>query len=173
MENMNFWFIQLIGALAWVILVISYYRENTDKILVFHIIATILYCLHYYLLGAYMGQFICTFEIIRDFSYYKTDADKYIFVGSIPIYILLGIFTYTMPIDLLPIFSSFVDGYTLTKKKKIVVIGAIISYGLWIIYNIKVRSYAGVLTDGILAVSNLSILLFDKGLFKGKDIRKV
>ena len=47
--NLEFWIIQGIGILAWLVLLISYYREDTNRILVFQIIATLLYCLHYFL----------------------------------------------------------------------------------------------------------------------------
>ena len=137
MSNLEFWMVQLIGIIAWLLIVFSYYRKNTDKILYFQIISTILWCIHYFLLGAYSGLFICAFEVIRDSLYYKTDKDDYIFLGSIPIYILYGIISYSGIVELLPIFSSTIDGFTLTKKKKIVVIGAVISYTIWVIYDIR------------------------------------
>ena len=65
--DLYFWFIQLIGLAACLMLVASYYREDTNKILVFQTIGTALYCLHYYLLGAYSGLFICFFE--KKFAY--------------------------------------------------------------------------------------------------------
>ena len=171
MSNLEFWMVQLIGIIAWLLIVFSYYRKNTDKILYFQIISTILWCIHYFLLGAYSGLFICAFEVIRDSLYYKTDKDDYIFLGSIPIYILYGIISYSGIVELLPIFSSTIDGFTLTKKKKIVVIGAVISYTIWVIYDIAVKSYSGAFTDGIVVLSNISILLFDNGLFGDKNIK--
>lgn len=162
-----FIFIQLIGILAWLMLIFSYYRKDTNRILVFQIIGTILYCLHYYLLGAYSGLFICAFEVIFDYGYYKTDKDKYIYMLSIPIRIFGGLISFKTIVDVFPIIASLIDGYSLTKKKKIVVVGAIISYTLWVIYDICVMSYSGVLTDGLVVLSNLSILLFNK------DIRKI
>ena len=171
MSNLEFWMVQLIGIIAWLLIVFSYYRKNTDKILYFQIISTILWCIHFFLLGAYSGLFICVFEVIRDSLYYKTDKDDYIFLGSIPIYILYGIISYSGIVELLPIFSSTIDGFTLTKKKKIVVIGAVISYTIWVIYDIAVKSYSGAFTDGIVVLSNISILLFDKGLFGDKNIK--
>ena len=171
MSNLEFWMVQLIGIIAWLLIVFSYYRKNTDKILYFQIISTILWCIHYFLLGAYSGLFICVFEVIRDSLYYKTDKDDYIFLGSIPIYILYGIISYSGIVELLPIFSSTIDGFTLTKKKKIVVIGAVISYTIWVIYDIAVKSYSGAFTDGIVVLSNISILLFDNGLFGDKNIK--
>lgn len=166
--NINFWVIQAIGIVAWILLVISYYREDTNKILVFQIIATILYCVHYWLLSAYSGLFICVFEVFRDYLYYRTDLDNYIFYGSIPIYLVFGMISFTGWFDLFPIGSSLLDGYTLTKSKNIVVIGAIISYTLWVIYDICVMSISCAITDGIVVLSNISILLFDFNPFDYK-----
>lgn len=171
--DINFWLVQGIGIIAWLVLLVSYYREDTNKILVFQTIATALYCVHYYLLGAYSGLFICVFEVVRDYLYYKTDLDDYIFWGSIPVYVVNGFITFTGWYDLLPIMSSLLDGYTLTKKKNVVVIGAIISYTSWVIYDIFVMSYSCAITDGLVVLSNLSILLFDFNPFeykkKGKE----
>ena len=172
MENLYFWFIQLIGIIAWLLILLSYYRKNTNRILVFQIISTVLWCLHYFLLGAYSGLFICIFEVVRDSLYYKTDEDDMIFIVSIPIYILYGILSYSGLIELLPIFSSTIDGFTLTKKKKIVVFGAVVSYTIWVIYDIAVKSYSGAFTDGLVVISNLSILLFNVDPFKGKTISR-
>ena len=172
MIKVNFWIIQLIGALAWIVLILSYYRKNTNKILSFHIISTILDSIHYFLLGAYTGSFICIFESIRDYGYYKTDKDDYIFLGSIPVYVIMGLLTCHSIIDILPVFSSVIDGYTLTKDKKTVVFGAIIAYTCWVIYAIYVKSYVGIVVDGILVLSNLSIFLFDKDLIRGRFLKE-
>ena len=159
-----FIFIQLVGILAWLMLILSYYRKDTNRILVFQIIGTFLYCLHYYLLGAYSGLFICAFEVIFDYGYYKTNKDKYIYILSIPIRIFGGLIGFKKIVDVFPIIASLIDGYSLTKRKKIVVVGAIISYTLWVIYDICVMSYSGVLTDGLVVLSNLFILLFNKDI---------
>lgn len=168
MNNLHFILVQVIGIIAWLMLVLSYYRKNTNKILVFQIIGTILYCIHYGLLGAWSGLFICAFETIFDYGYYKTDKDKYIYISSIPIRIAGGLIGFKSFADILPICASLIDGYTLTKKKRIVVFGAIISYTLWVIYDIFVMSYSGAITDGIIVLSNISILLFNYDIFTRK-----
>jgi len=162
----KFILIQMLGFVAWLFLMFSYYRKNTNRILVFQIIGTVLFCLHYYLLGAYSGLFICAFETLFDYGYYKTDKDKYIYIASVPVRIFGGLLTYNGLIDTLPILASLTDGYTLTKKKKVVVIGGVISYTLWVIYDLCVLSFAGALTDGIIVISNLLILFFDFDIFK-------
>ena len=164
--DLYFWFIQLIGLAAWLMLVASYYREDTNKILVFQTIGTALYCLHYYLLGAYSGLFICFFEVVRDYLYYRTDWDDYIYKGSVPVYIIYAGISFTGIVDLLPICSSLLDGFSLTKKKNIVVIGAIISYTLWVIYDIFVMSYSGAVTDGLVVVSNVLIFIRESRFYK-------
>ena len=166
--DISFWIVQGIGILAWLILLVSYYREDTDKILIFQTIATALYCIHYLFLDAYSALFICFFEVIRDYLYYKTTWDDYIFYGSIPIYIINCFTTFTGWFDLLPTMSSFLDGSTLTKKKNVVVIGAVISYTSWVIYDLFVKSYSCAITDGLVVLSNLSILLFDFNPFEFK-----
>jgi len=169
----NFIIIQIIGFIAWLMLAVSYYRKNTNKILVFQIIGTLLFCLHYFLLGAYSGLFICAFETLFDFGYYKTDKDKYIYLISIPVRIIGGLLTFKTLYDILPIFASLIDGYSLTKKKKLVVVGAVISYTLWVIYDICVMSISGAITDGIIVLSNLAILFFNYNIFKKDGIIKI
>lgn len=161
--------IQLIGAVAWVFLLFSYYRKNTNQILVFQIISTSLYCVHYYFLGAYSGMLMCACSAIFDYGYYKSDKDKYIYIISIPVRVVCGAFSFKTWLDVLPIIASLIDGYMLTKEKKFVVIGAIVYYTLWVIYNISVSSYSGAILDGVLVLSNLSILLFNYNILNKKD----
>ena len=89
----KFILIQLLDILAWGLLIFSYYRENRKEIIFYQIVATLLYSLHYYFLGAYSGLYICVFEILRDYMYYVTpdSKDKYIFIFSLPVYgVLVG-----------------------------------------------------------------------------------
>jgi len=98
--------------------------------------------------------------------YYKTDWDDYIYYGSIPVYIISGILSFGGFVELLPIGASLLDGYSLTKKRNIVVVGAIISYTLWVIYDIFVMSYSCAVTDGLVVVSNLLILVRESIFYK-------
>ena len=176
-----FWLIQVIGFVAWLILGFSYYRESTNKILVFQVLSTILFCLHYILLHAYSGLIICIFEVVRDSLYYKTDKDNSVFIASSIVYIGTCIisfmtesdlFSYETITDLFPVLASLVDGFFLTKERNKAVFGGIISYTLWFIYDMIVMSYSGAITDAIIVISNIFILVFHIDLFKGKEISK-
>lgn len=155
-------FVQLLGLFAWLVLFLSYYRKNTNRILAFQILATLLYCIHYLLLKAYSGLFICFVEVVCDFLYYKTDKDEIIYKISIPFRIFGGIFSYKVFLDVFPIVASLIDGFSLTKKKDKIVFGAVISYTLWIIYDIGVGSWVCVFTDCLIVISNLLIMFFIK-----------
>ena len=66
--NWQFVLIQMIGFFAWLMLALSYYRKDTNKILVFHMVGTTLYCIHYAFLGAWSGLFIGACETIFDLN---------------------------------------------------------------------------------------------------------
>lgn len=153
--------VQLLGFIGWILLVLSYWRKDINGVLSFQLISGFFYALHYYFLGAWEGLFIIVFELFRDFSYYKTDWDKYIFILTIPIYIIVGFLEYNGIVSIYPIIASFVEGFSLTFKKSIAVVGAIISSGLWMVYDYRCGSYVGLVTCFILLISNFIVLLKD------------
>ena len=144
---------QFIGFVAWILILISYHRKTTNQILLFHMMAALLFGVHYFLLDAYSGVLICIFEFIRDFLYYKFDKDNYIFYFSIFFYILGGYFLCNKAISYLPLIASFIDGFILTKNKKVILFGSIIIYILWLGYDIFVKSYTGMFSDVIVILS--------------------
>lgn len=157
--SIYFLLIQLIGLIAGIILILSYFRKDTNKVLSFHIVSNSLDFIHYLLLGGYSGAFVYLLEGTRDYLYYKTDKDKYVFIISSIIYLSISFFGVKTWIDYLPIVASIIDGYTLTLEKKYVTIGACISYSLWEIYNLHVMSISGLIIDGIIVISNIVMLI--------------
>lgn len=154
-------FVQGLGLIAWLLLVISYWKEDINKILLFQLFSGLFYAVHYFLLGATEGLLIIIFELIRDFSYYKTNLDKYIFIGSIPIYIIMGVFSFSGLTSLFPSFASVIDGLSLVFQKKTAIIGAIVSCSLWLVYDFISGSYVGFATEIIMIISNYLAFVFD------------
>ena len=160
--DIYFMLIQFIGLIACVLLIYSFYGKDTNHILYIQIFSTILFSVHYLLLGAYSGLLICSYELIRDYLYYRTDKDNHIFIGSIIVYGVSIFMTFTSLLDIFPYIASLIDGYFLTKKRVIIVIGGIVAYTLWLFYNLYVKSYSGAIADSIIIISNLYILIFRK-----------
>ena len=154
---MSFILAQICGFTAWLMILLSYYRKNTNKILFIQILGIIFYLFNYLFLGAWAGLLVIFIELTRDYLYYKTDKDDYIFLGTIPFYILLFFIYKNEPTELIPVFASLIEGFTLTKKKNIIVPGAILVYFMWVTYDISVKAYSGVLTDGLVIISNIGI----------------
>ena len=157
--DIKFILIQILWFVAWLFLLFSYYRKNTKKILVFQIIGNVLFIIHYFLLNAFSGFIICVCDMLFDTSYYKTKKPVVMYVISIPVRIICGIIFFNTWLDILPIVASLIEGYSLTKEKKYVVIGAIIAYIIWLIYDLCVLSFAGAISDGIIIISNTLIIL--------------
>lgn len=157
--NLIFILAQAFGIIAWLLMVVSYYRKNTNKILFVQLLAIICYCLNYLFLGAFTGIFVIIFELIRDYLYYKSDKDTLVFLCSIPFYLILAYFAKDNLIELIPIIASILEGFTFTRRKNVVVAGALLVYTLWIVYDLQVLSYTGAITDAIIVLSNAFILI--------------
>ena len=65
--------IQFFGLIGFLLLLISYWRDNINKILVIQLFSGLFYIVHYYCLGAYSALLVLSLELIRDFLYYKTN----------------------------------------------------------------------------------------------------
>lgn len=158
----NFYFAQLTSLFAWFFLIISYWKNKDNKILYLQLISCVFFVLNYLFLGAYTGLFVVFFEIIRDYLYVKLEDDKKTFLWTLPIYALIGIFSYDGFWSLFSILASLNDGYALIYKGKKVVFWGIVTYILWVIYDIRYFSLPNVIAESVLIISNVIILLLKK-----------
>ena len=117
---------QLCAFLACILLLISYHAKRENKVILYQILSSILYIVNYFCLGAITGLWISLFELVKSIGYYKTDKDKYIFLYSLPIYLIIIYFTGFNILTILAVLGSLIDGYVLLKNKKTMVIGGII-----------------------------------------------
>ena len=164
--DLNFYLAQITAILAWLFLIISYWKNKDDKLLYLQIVANIFFLLNYIFLGAYTGLFVVFFEITRDVLYAKFEDDKKTFFYSLPIYALIGITSFDGFWPLFSIFASLNDGYALIYKGKKVVFLGTITYILWLIYDIYCFSFANVFAESLVILSNLTILMTGKTLHK-------
>lgn len=154
--------VQLFGFIGFVLLLLSYWREHINGVLVIQLFSGLFYMVHYYFLGANSALLVLMVEIIRDFLYYKTDLDRYIFFGTIPFYVVFSYFSFDGFLSLFPTFSSIIDGYGLSIRKDTAVVGAMISETLWLIYDFNCGSYVGVLAGIILLSSEIIVFINER-----------
>lgn len=149
----------ILGIIGWILLIYSYYKEDIDELLYLQLLSSLFYCLNYLLLGANVGLIICFFELIKTYLYYKTDKDDLIFKISLPIYFIIGIFSFSSMVDILPVIGSIIDSFGMSKNRILTVSSSMIANILWVIYDLLIGAYSVALTDMIVVLSNLSILI--------------
>ena len=150
MNMLNFTLAQIIGAIALIILIISFQKNDKKKLLKYQIFSSLLFAIQYVFLGAYTGclmNFIC---IIRNFIFTKYSETKktplYWLIIILIFIIILSLLSFDGFISLLPtlavsLYSIAVWNGNLNSIR----IVEIISCLLFIIYNIKVSAYIGLI----------------------------
>lgn len=165
---MNQTIIQGIGYVALFSLVFSFQRNKRSNILLFQIIATIVFTLHYYLLHAWIAVAMNAIEALRTILFYQKDMKvwaqhpvwMYISMGA---FILAGLIIWTDYSSLLLIIATVVDTFALWKSStRSIRFLMLISRPLWFVYNFLVGSYAGMTTEVLVLASVLiGIVRFD------------
>ena len=149
-------YIQLIGLLGFCILVLSFYKKETTKILTYQITSNFAYTAHYFLLGGLSGAFCSLIGIFRNIALIKSNNRKIIIPIFILLYFIVTIIFYENIYSIFPMLANSIYLICISlKEKKKLLIGAILSSSLWILYAIFVSSYVSVVTESILIVSNL------------------
>ena len=149
-------YIQLIGFLAFFVLVLSFYKKNTRTIIAYQIVSNFAYTVHYLLLGALSGAYISFIGIFRNIAYLKVKKHKKIFASIIiSLYLLVTIVFYENVFSILQFIANSQYLLAMLKnEKKTLLISALISSAMWALYAVFVSSYAAMFTETILLVSN-------------------
>lgn len=156
---MNFYLAQFFSFIAWVILIFSFWKNKNNKILYLQVISCIFFALNYIFIGAWTGLFVVIFEMIRDLLYIKLSDDMKIFISTIPVYIIIGIFCYDGVLSLFSVLAAINDGYSLVYTGNKLVFLAIITYILWFVYDISCNNYINAFAEIIVIISNVIILI--------------
>lgn len=155
-------FIQLIGLLAWLILLISFRQKTEKKILFIQAIADFVYTLHYIFLGAVSGAIVAGVCLSRDIVYYKAKNRLYAYYFYLSFYIIMILWNIIVVRDIymtFPFIATSITGYAFTLKRKEIVMGSLMASALWIWYNLLVYSIVGIFTESLLVISNITVLL--------------
>ena len=152
----------IFDVIAWILLIISFWKNKDNKLLWLQILANVFFLLNYLFLDAFTGLWVVFFEMFRDYLYIKLDDDKKTFYLSLPIYAIIGVTSYDGLLSLFSIGASLNDGYSLIYHGKKVVWLGIITYVMWLIYDIYCNSFVNALAEAIVIISNIIILIFQK-----------
>ncbi len=165
---MNQIIIQGIGYIALLSAILSFQKNKRSKMLLYLIIANILFTLHFSLLHAWTGVAMNVLGALRAILFYQKDTKvwaqhtvwMYVFMGA---FILAGLVTWTNYSSLLPIIGGVTDTFALWKSSaKSIRFFMLIPRPCWFSYDFLVGSYAGMTTEVFVFASVLiGILRFD------------
>ncbi len=157
----KFVMIQAIGFLGTIIFFLSYQCKSNKNLFRVQFISYSLYTIHLLMLGAITGGFSYILNTVRSLC---LGSKNDFFKGKIMCVIICALqmitlyFTWNGVISILPIIANIattIGGYTYNGKT-IRMVGMLINSPLWIIYNILVGSWAGIMDE---IVSEISMII--------------
>lgn len=162
----KFIFAQIIGAIALVILMISFQKNKKETLLKYQTISSLLYALQYLLLTAYTGCFMNLMCMIRNYVFNKYGDKKvpvYWLLLVVTIMILLSSVSYTGLISCLPMIAVVIYSIAIwSGNLKMVRCVNVVSCMLFIIYNVKVLAISGLIATIIeMLAALIAIFRFD------------
>ena len=151
---------QIIGALAYLTISLSYFYKKKKTILFIQIIASVIFAVHYYLLDARTGTMcnilgIIALILIYIFDNYLSKKKKNLLIFIlIPILVVISLLTYDDIYSIFPIIASVIAllSFLNDDTNEIRLIG-LLSAICWFIYAIIVKSYPSIVFEVITIIS--------------------
>lgn len=156
--------IQIIGIAAMFFSVFSFQMNKHKHIMIMQIMATSLFGLQYFLLGAYTGMAVDIVATIKGIVFFNKDKkwaqSKWWIVLFIGLFIASGIFTWNGPSSLLMTGAMVLNTFSFSFTKPMLVRSTIlISSPLVLIYNILTGSIGGIINEICVEISSIVGLL--------------
>ena len=157
--NGNWIFIQCIGFIGVLLFVISYQIKANKGLFVCQMLGCLMFCIQFFLMGAYTGAISLIINIIRNILLIKSKDWKWVKSKIVLAIILLAlivstIVTWNGPISLLPFASIAVTtlGYWTNNALKIR-LSQMIGSPCYLVYDVLVQSWGGVVSESIAIIS--------------------
>lgn len=157
-----FWIGQVLGIIALIVLIISFQINNKSKLLKLQTVSSFFFALQYIFLHAYSGALMNFIVLLRNYLFQKNISKK-ILILILGLIVISSFLTFNGVISILPIIASIEYTIALSKPNlKIIRIAEIISCLFYLIYNIYVLAYTGIIsTIAEFVFSFIAILRFD------------
>ena len=164
--TINFVIAQIIGAVALIILMLSFQRNEKKILLKYQTISSFLYAVQYAFLGAYTGCLMNLTCMVRNYIFNKYDKNRvpiYWLIIVVILMIAFSLMTYIGIISLLPMFAVVLYSVAVWYGNlKLVRCTEVISCSLFIIYNIRVLAITGLIATVIeMMAALIAIYRFD------------
>ncbi len=147
---------QSIWLMALLLTIVAFVSKKDNIFLIFMILASFLWWIHFMLLSLLPAAFINFFDTFKNYLAYKYKQNKTFFIFLLISYIVIGFLTVDLNnyLSFIPIFNSILSVFLIFYFKWIKLkIWFIFIVSMWFIYNYFWNSIAWMLSDMILFVS--------------------
>ena len=164
---MNFILIQAVGILGTILFFLSYQCKRNKNLFRIQFVSYLCYTVHLLMLGANTGGISYILNTVRSFCLgSKNDflKGKMMCLIICILQVLTLLFTWDGWWSILPVFANIaatIGGYTYNARK-IRVVGIFVNSPLWIVYDIVVGSWAGII-DEIFSEASMIISIYRYG----------
>jgi len=145
---------------AMILSLYAFQRRKKVQILNYTVLSAVCSVFHYLFLGAWAGVATKGVGVVRNvFGAYEASKHKTSKIAPlffVSFYIVSGFFTYDSPISLLPVVAASL--YTIaiyfgdaSKLRRV----AVLTSGLWLIYDICVLSIVGIVAEAVFIFNDL------------------
>lgn len=151
--------VQIIGFIGFFFLGLGNLQKDRKKIIIFEVISSVFFSVHYFLLNAITASILNIIGITRGFVFYNKNNTKkyytYLFMYII-LYIIIGIITYDSIFSLLPVLAYILFTISIfnEKERNIKIVNIFVS-STWVVYDILYHSYAGFISDIVMIITTI------------------
>lgn len=177
MENNLFILAQILAIIAFALTTLSLQFKKKSSILGMQIASNVAYMFEYICLGAFSGGITFIIGTIRNITYYILEKKKckpklIVLLIFIILIVIAGIITYENLISILPIVAVVI--WTIVswqEDPKWMRIGETVICIMWIVYDLIVKAYTGMITESIILTS--CIIGIIRNDIRNKKLNKV
>lgn len=151
---------QVVGIAAMLFSVFSFQMNKHKQIMIMQIIATALFGVQYFMLGAFTGMALDAVGVARGFVFYHRDkkwASHPVWIGVFSTaFIIACIITWQGPVSLLMTLAMVMNTVSFSfTKPKLVRSTILMSSPLLLIYNILTGSIGGIINEVCVEISSI------------------
>lgn len=164
---MKFIISQILGAIGYSLLALSFFRKEKKQILFIQILAYIGFTTHYYLLEAKAGTICNIIGFISLILLYFLSNDKkkklIMVILLIPLLIIMSYFSYENIYSIFPVIACIISFISfLSDNENIIRLVGIISAGCWLVYALIFKSYSAIIFESITVISTIIAYIKNK-----------
>ena len=153
-------FIQGIGFLGVIAFIVSYQIKSNRALYIFQLLGSLLFCIQFFMLGAYSGCLSMLLNILRyalltKYNEWKWVQRKELAWAVCAAFAVVLIFTWAGPVTILTFLASSVSTifYWTNNAKMIRGANLFCASPCWLMYDIYAGSWGGVLNEAITLTS--------------------